>query len=70
MINKLWAGSILLFCPMGLQAQNWLPDTANAHQEIRLLDCRYHEEKLKSCEQLTDTSSCWKTSVEKTEVTD
>ena len=70
MINKLWTGSILLFCPMGLQAQNWLPDTANAHQEIRLLDCRYHEEKLKSCEQLTDTSSCWKTSVEKTEVTD
>ena len=55
---------------MGLQAQNWLPDTANAHQEIRLLDCRYHEEKLKSCEQLTDTSSCWKTSVEKTEVAD
>lgn len=70
MINKLWTGSILLFCPMGLQAQNWLPDTANAHQEIRLLDCRYHEEKLKSCEQLTDTSSCWRTSVEKTEVTD
>ena len=70
MINKLWTGSILLFCPMSLQAQNWLPDTANAHQEIRLLDCRYHEEKLKSCEQLTDTSSCWRTSVEKTEVTD
>ena len=70
MINKLWTGSILLFCPMSLQAQNWLPDRTNAHQEIRLLDCRYHEEKLKSCEQLTDTSSCWRTSVEKTEVTD
>ncbi|MCD8318645.1 MAG: hypothetical protein LUC45_07330 [Paraprevotella sp.] len=56
-------GCCALLCPLCLQAQKWLPNPLDEKQEIRLLDCRYEEEHLKSCTLLTDTSSVWSTSV-------
>lgn len=69
MINyKLGCAVAAFFWAIGGQAQNWLPAVSDPLQEFRLLDCRYQEEKLKSCEQIKAGSSSWETKVEKEQV--
>ncbi len=65
-----WAGLFLLAGSAHARVGKWLPDTPDENCPIRLLDCRYQEERLVSCRQLTDRSAEWQTSVSEESVKD
>lgn len=61
---------IPLFCITNIQSQKWLPASFNPKHDIRLLECRYHNEKLIHCKEISDQSTDWSVSVRKEKISD
>ena len=61
---------VFLFCSTYVQAQKWLPASPNPKEEIRLLECRYHNEYLTSCKEISDGSTDWNVVVNTEKVSD
>lgn len=62
--------TLILLCPLSLQAQKWLPSSSNESSDIRLLSCHYDKERLTSCEKIDDTNKEWEVQTKKQNITD
>lgn len=62
--------TLILLCPLSLQAQKWLPSSSNESSNIRLLSCHYDKERLTSCEKIDDTNKEWEVQTKKQNITD